>query len=325
MKPDYKGFFIEALKIFFFCIGLQLAFALHGATTKELLILLNMAVMSSTATFSIKNEPLSLYIKAALSIAFFTLAGGVLGFYFSFLSKVVFILLAAASYYIPKRLYDFRILLNSSLVFLIFSNIPFSLNDGLHFAKSALIFIASYALFHLIVSPRSQKKDPLFEKSKLKIHKQNALIAMIALSISWLIGITLKDYYTFQYLYWIPLTTLLVLQGDTTNIIKTSFKRIFISAFAAIGSIILFSFVLPNNFLINLFVIFLILFFMFFFRYSYTKRTLFIEIYVLGITYLLGQKTGPIIFERISFTVLGAFIAILTTLFLDRLVFKQVD
>ena len=322
-KTDYKGFFIEALKIFTFCVALMVAFALKGSSTKELLLLLNMAVMSSSATFSTKDEPLTIYLKAAVSIAFFSLLGGVIGFYFGILAKLLIVIFAAIAHLVPKRTFDFKILINSCFVFLIFSSVPFDLKDAISFSSDAALFIMAFCLFHLFFTKLSNQNETLLDNKEHEILKKNAGVAVGALSLCWIIVFFLKVRYNYNYLYWIPLTTLLVLQGSASKIIKTSLKRIFLSTIAAISSIYLFSYILPNIFALNIFVLFIILFCMFFFRYSENKRTIFIEIYVLGLTFLLGKQQGPVVFERILFTSIGAFVAIIATLVFDRFIYKN--
>jgi Fusaric acid resistance protein-like len=324
MKPDYKNFFIESLKIFFFCVFIETLFAFKGASQKELLILLNLAVMSSSATFSIKNEKLSLYFKAAFSIFFFTIAGGVLGFYYKFLAKILFIALAFIAYFVPRTNFNYRILLNSCFVFLIFSNLTFDLKSAYQYSLDGILFIASFCIFHRLVDQPSKRKDPLIKPDEMKVHKLNALIAFISLSIGWALSEYLQITYNFKYLYWIPLSILLILQGDISSILKTSLRRILLSSVAAVTTVSLFNFILPNNFLINICFLFLVLFFMFFFRFSQTRRILFIEIYVLALAYLLSQHPGLVVFERVLFTFTGAVIAIGTTLLVYKLNEKRV-
>jgi hypothetical protein len=313
----------EACKICLFCFLLVGGFAYFGASSKELLIVLNLSVMSSSAVFSVKPMDFTIYPKASLLIVFFTLLGGFLGNISHLLSKIIFVAIASFSYYQPKKKTDFSILINCACVFLIFSSLPFDLEKMRIYIQDSLIFFVFFCFYHLFFI--KLKNIPLenFSKEEEHFNRQNALMSAVALSASWILATYIQKTFNIIYAYWIPLTAILVIQGSYTSIIKKSLKRILANALGAIGTVSIFAYVLPPDFLVSILFLFVVLFFMFFFRYSYLKRTFFIEVYVLAFSYLFATSDEPVVLERVVFTILGSLIVIVTTLLFRGLVFRK--
>lgn len=318
-----RPYAIEAVKICLFCFFLLGGFTYFGATTKELLVVLNLAVMSSSAVFSVKPVDFTIYPKASLLMVFFTLLGGFLGNFSHLLSKILFVAIASFSYYHPKKKNDFSILINGACVFLIFSSLPFQLDQFRIYLQDGLIFFVCFCFYHLFFINLKNIPSENFSKEEASFNRQNAVMAAVALSLSWMIATYIQTTFQIIYAYWIPLTAILVLQGSYTNIIKKSLKRILANALGALGTVSLFAYVLPPDFLINIVFLFIVLFFMFFFRYSYLKRTFFIEVYVLAFSYLFATSNEPVVLERVLFTLMGSLIVIVTTLLFRGLIFKK--
>lgn len=119
---------------------------------------------------------------------------------------------------------------------------------------------------------------------------------------------------TLTHLYWIGLTTLLVIQGSQQKTIQTSFKRIGVNAIGALIAVLLFSYIIPPIFWINFAVLTLFLFLIFALGFSYIGRVLFIELFVLGFTHLLGDYQAFIALDRVILTFIGSSIVIFASL-----------
>jgi len=318
-----KPYAFEAFKICLFTFLLLSGFTYFGAGPKKLLIVLNLSVMSSSAVFSVKPVDFTIYPKASLLIVFFTLLGGFLGNFSHLISKIVFVLLASFSYLESKKKTDFSILINCACVFLIFSSLPFDLANLRVYLQDSLIFFVAFCFFHLFFIKLKHIPLENFTKEEENFNKQNAVLAAVSLSLSWWIATYVQTTFDIKYAYWIPLTAILVLQGSFSSIIKKSLKRILANALGAIGTVSIFAYVLPPDFLISILFLLVVLFFMFFFRYSYMKRTFFIEVYVLAFSYLFAVSNEPVVIERVLFTIIGSSIVIAVTLLFRGLIFKK--
>ncbi len=82
---------------------------------------------------------------------------------------------------------------------------------------------------------------------------------------------------------------------------------------------------MPSEFWINFTLLVVFLFLIFALGFSYFFRTLFIELFVLGFTHLLGKYQNFIAFDRIIMTLIGGAIVILSTLFVYFLYPKQAE
>lgn len=139
------------------------------------------------------------------------------------------------------------------------------------------------------------------------------MVAVFALACSWLISHFLQAYTTLSHLYWIGLTALVVIQGSQQKTIQTSLIRIAVNAFGALLVVLLFSYLMPPNFRLNFLLLVLFLFLIFALGFSYIGRTLFIELFVLGFTHLLGDYQNVIALDRVILTLIGGAIVIFVT------------
>ncbi len=311
---DYKGYAFEALKITLFCLVVSGLFKLLGASNNTLLVVFNMAVMSSAATFSVEQKHLNHVTLGSSVMIFSIITGGILGYYTPLLAKLLTILYAGLAFYLPKSRSRTNIFVTSSLMFLIFTALPFNWEDGLNYALDGFVVIAIFIGFYWFFDRTIQNqpnKNPI--NGKNQTNQTSAVNVILSLSIAWVISYLLSMYSQLTHLYWIELTALVVIQASQQKPIRTSLKRILVNALGAIIIVILFNYVMPPDFWINFSLLVVFLFSIFFFGFSYTGRTLFIELFVLGFTHLLGDYQNAIALDRVILTFIGGIIVIVMT------------
>lgn len=309
----YVYYFLEATKITFFCLLIAGIFKLMGVSTDTLLIVFNMAVMSAAATFSPVQKKLDHILLGSIVIVISIVLGGLVGFYFPISAKFLTIIYAGLAFLVPKTKNKNTIFVTGAVMFLIFASLPFNYHYALRYFLCGLIVII---FFGIIVGLANLKTLTLTQslEAKLENNTINALMAVTALSLGWLISFMLSTYTTISHLYWIGLTILVILQGSQQKNISTAIKRILINLCGALIVVILFNYVIPSNFWINFILLTVFLFLIFALGFSYIWRTLFIEMFVLGFTHLLGSYHDIIAIDRIILTIIGGMLVILTTL-----------
>lgn len=136
----YSAFALEAVKITLFCILVTGLFKLFDAANNTLLIVFNMAVMSSAATFSVEKKQLQHVILGSSVIVLSIVAGGIIGDYFPLSGKLLTVIYAGLAFYLPKIKYKINIFVTGSVMFLIFTALPFNWQDGLQDAVFLIYF-----------------------------------------------------------------------------------------------------------------------------------------------------------------------------------------
>ena len=210
------------------------------------------------------------------------------------------------AFLVPKTKIKTNIFVTGAIMFLIFSSLPFSFNLAIkYFIYGAVVVILFSAVtwgvnLKLHKHVRYSSKDELSSGNKI-----NASIAVSALVLAWLISYILKQYSSISHLYWISLTILVVIQGAQQKNIHTAMKRILINFIGAIAIILLFNYVIPTGFWVNFILLTAFLFLIFALGFSYVWRTLFIEMFVLGFTHVLGSYHVFIALDRIILTTIG--------------------
>lgn len=311
-KIDYKNFSIESAKITIFCLTTTLLFKLFGSSNNTLLIVFNIAVMSSAAAFSTEKRNLKHISLASIIIVISTVLGGITGFYFPILAKVLTILYAVLAFYFSKTQNQKNVFVSGALMFLILSAIPFNLHYGVRYALDGVIVSIIFVIFNILLGSVELRRS--IESEKINNASLISVVTGFSLMVGFIIGILLEKYSNFSYFYWIPLTSLLIIQGSQGKTIQTSIKRIFSNTVGALIIVFLFNYVIPPIFMINFLMLVLFLFLIFALGFSYFLRTLFIELFVLGFTHLLGNYQNIIAIDRITMTCIGGFIVILSTL-----------
>lgn len=311
---NYKSFVIESIKITAFCLAVTGLFFVFGAARDTLLIVFNMCVMSAAATFSIGQKHIRHIMLGSAVVISSIIVGGLLGFYVPNIAKVTTILYAGFAFYLSKKQYQLNIFVTSAVMFLIFSALPFDLNTGLWYALDGFIvlifFVGFYSLF----------EDKKFTNIKQKINHEviehnhkSAIIAVLSLILAWIISAVLSIYVQFSHAYWIGLTALVIIQGARQKTLRTSIKRILVNAVGAIIIVVLFNYIMPTTFWVNFILLVVFLFLIFSLGFSYVGRTLFIELFVLGFTHLLGSYQNTVALDRVVLTLIGGSIVMFAT------------
>lgn len=311
----YPTFAREAFKITLFCVFVTGLFKLFGAVNDTLLIVFNMAVMSSAATFSVEKKHLQHVILGGTVIVISIVAGGIIGNYLPLWAKLLTILYAGLAFYLPKTKHKTNIFVTGAVMFLIFTALPFNWHNGAQYALDGAVVVIIFIAFYWIFE-RHQKAESSRTLSGQQSHRNHitAMIAMMSLILAWVANYLIHSYFTLSHLYWIGLTALVVIQSSQRKTIQTSLKRILVNTAGAIITVILFGYIIPPVFWINLAVLVLFLFLIFFLGFSYAGRTLFIELFVLGFTHLLGNYQNVLAYDRVILTLIGGAIVIMATL-----------
>jgi hypothetical protein len=242
------------------------------------------------------------------------ISGGLVGFYIPTLAGLLGIIFAACAFYLPNNKSIFLIAMTSSVMFIIFTLTPSSIHESMHYLGAATLVVALFGIFHLIFDKHIYPN----EKANLAIPRTGrvpaTLIAIIALSLGYFIEHVLATHTTLQHLYWIPMTIIVVIQGTHQDTLKTSLLRIGVNIAGALLVIILFSYIVPNIFWVNIGILVICLFCIFALGFSHIYRTLFIEVFVLSLVHMLGQYHNTLAYDRMGLTLIGGSLVILATL-----------
>lgn len=312
---NYGAFAVEALKITIFCLLITGFFKLLSVSNNTLLIVFDMAVMSSAATFSVEHKCLDHIVLGSSVVITSIIAGGIIGYYNPELAKLLTIIYAGLAFYLPRSTAKTNIFVTGSVMFLIFTALPFSLQNGLRYALDGFLVIAVFIGFHYILNHKKSDKN----KEKFNITTQNqlnritAIMAVLSLTAAWIISNILSRSYQLSHLYWIGLTALVIIQASQQKTILTAIKRILVNALGAIIIVLLFAYIIPPDFWVNFSLLTLFLFLIFFLGFTYVGRTLFIELFVLGFTHLFGHYQNIIAWDRVILTLIGGTIVIVAT------------
>ena len=315
---QYSAFAREALKITLFCLLVTGIFKLFHASNNLLLIVFNMAVMSAAATFSAGQKQLRHVALGSSVMVCSIVVGGVIGYYFPGTAKLLTLVYAGLAFYLPKYPYQTNIFVTSSVMLLIFTALPFNEHEGILYALAGIGVVIIFTGFSWAFD-RTHSIEPSAILTATQTHKNHrtALIAVLSLTLAWIASYYLAQYTHVSHLYWIGLTALVVIQSSRGKTISTSLKRILVNTAGAVITVGLFGYLLPTTFWVNMSVLVLFLFLIFCLGFSYTARTLFIELFVLGFTHLLGSYHNVIALDRVILTLIGGAIVIIVTLLQD--------
>jgi len=311
---SYRYFILEAIKITIFCLLVTGFFTLIGSSNADILIVFNMAVISAAATFSPEKKALSHVMLGSTVVVLSIILGGLAGFYIPTLARLFSIVYAGLAFLLPKTKIKTNIFVTSAVMFLIFSSLPFNWDHGLQYLLNGIIVIIIFTIMTWVFNLKIHANEPHDKDSESEGNQMSALVAVIALSLAWLISYLLKIHTTMSHLYWVGLTVLVVIQGSQQKNIITAIRRIGVNAFGALMIVLLFNYIMPTDFWINFTALVLFLFLIFALGFSYVGRTLFIEMFVLGFTHLLGSYHNVIALDRVILTTIGGILVIATTL-----------
>src|SRR5579883_531711 len=312
LSINYASYFKEAVKITLLCLLITAFFVLAGARDKAVLITFNIAVISAAAIYKQGPKSPKNILLACLTITLSIVLGGTLGYYSPLLANLFLLLFAGLSFYLPTTKEQANILIQGTIMFLIFSFLTFPWQEGVEYLFDGVITSILFIIFYFILKDISShsSENPIKQERQLI----TAIITILSLSMAWLVSYFLNKNYHLPNLYWIGLTILLVIQGSQQNTILTSVKRILVNIFGAFIAIFLFGYLLPADFWIDFFTLVLLLFLIFFMSFSYIGRVFFIELFVLGFAYMMGMFHNFLVIDRVLLTLIGGLIAIVMTI-----------
>lgn len=317
----YKSFAREAAQVVLLCLAVVLIFGAFGATDKTMLIAFTIAATASVVLYR-HEKAYALQIACCCMIMGASISlGGIIGYYSEVMAEILTIAYAYLAFYLPKTRQTTSILVLGSLMFLIFSAYPTPIPEGLHelgiSALVALIFYIFYRFLNLSILEKDYKKtdQPVFVRS---YHEKvaSSTIALLSLSVATVISHYLHITYHLPNAYWIELTIMMVIQGRLFELLPRTIMRMIISSFGAIVSVIIFGVLLPQEFWTTILALSVILFLVFFCSFNYNSRVFFIEVFVLGFAFLLGDYHAILAVDRILLSIIGGGLVIITTLLL---------
>ncbi|MBM3208390.1 MAG: FUSC family protein, partial [Chlamydiae bacterium] len=313
-KIEWSSYFIESCKVTVFCLCVTLFYYFFGCSDTTLLVSFYMSVMSAASTFSIKAKHFNQVFLGGVMIATAINCGGVLGYYFPVFSKAIAIVYAGLAFFLPKKRYQSDIFVTSAVTYLVFTVTPFPLQEGIkHSIECVFVFMVFVFFYFLFDYPRAKNVEIVFDNNDRKVNKITAAIAVGSLSIAWFISYLITMNHNYPRIFWMELTALVVVAGSQQDTILTSIKRITACTLAAAFVLLLFDYILPHNFFLSFLMLVIFLFFIFFLSFSYFLKVLFIEMFVVSITYLLGNRDDLIAIARVALTAAGGAVVILVT------------
>lgn len=313
-KINYKSFTIEAIKITLFTLILLALFKLFKSSDKELIVYMTMIIFSAASAFPIRSKlPKELFIITS-SIVIFVIIGGLINHFLPQISGPITLVLAGLTFFIPKSKERLTLFIMCTIAFLIFSNIPTTLENSINYLYHGIIIIIAFPLTYHFINKKHPKLKFLNSIRNFSERKITLYISVCALLLSYFATSFLKEMITLNHLYWSSLTALLVIQGSYKKTIQTALLRTFSNTLGAIVIVVLYSYIIPDNFYINIALLTIFLFLIFALGFSYFGRTFFIELYVLSCTHIIGTYKGEIAFDRVVLTLVGSFAVILTSL-----------
>lgn len=316
---SYLPYAIEAAEIVILALILTFFLSLLGASQRTFLVILNMSVLCSAALHNLEQKHPQEIILGSFLIVSSIAIGGLIGFYLPSLSKYFAFLYIFFAFFLPKSTTASAVSINALLMFLIFSLVPFQWSTALAYLLAGLLVLILFTTIYLSINReiiQRQKELPSHKKLELSQRIQMTLIALISFGLSWIIAkyITIEQEY--PKLFWMGLSVVLIVQGSHQRTIIVSIKRIFTNGVGAIIAIYLFGSLIPEVFWMQYGALFILLFFIFFTGFSFALKSFFIEIFVLGIAYLIGLSQTDVAEDRLLLTLTAGLIVIGVTLFL---------
>lgn len=322
---SHRYFILEAIKITLFSLGITGFFKIMGANDDTILIVFSMAVLSAAATFSPQKEQARHIALGSMTILMSIIVGGLTGFYAPAFAKIMTIIYACLAFLLPKTKIKLSLFIMGAVMFLIFSALPFDLKAAMHYLIDGAFVGVLYSMLTHLFDTKIHRYQKEYEIQWLTEQKIASLIALISLLMAWVISYFLAQYSHISHLYWISLTVMLVIQGCTQQNISIAIKRILINCVGAVFIVLLFNYLIPETFWPNFFMLVFFLFFIFALGFSYLYRTLFIEMFVLGFSHMLGDYQTAVAIDRVILTIIGGVLVIVNTLWLRVLLSRPSD
>lgn len=307
-------FFFEAVKVTLFSLVIVALFYTFGASQNELITLFAMAVIVSAATFVPEKKKAYHYLFAGVSVCTTIILAGALGYYFPEISKFLVIAYALLAFGVPKIRFYQVMFINCTVMFFVFTALPFDWHQAVAYIPYSLVLIIGLTLWYLLFEKWVYERNEWVKLTPCEHRREMAMVAGVALAIGYVVQYFFQHYTDFTHLYWVGLTIIVVVQSSSNKTIEMSIKRVLINTVGALIVVVLMGYIVPSDFWINFALMTLFLFCIFAFGYSYFFRTLFIEMFVLGITHFLGSFQDQIALDRIVLTLIGGAIVIVVVL-----------
>lgn len=313
-KTNYPLFLLEAIKVTLFCLIIVGIFYLCGASQKIIITTFVMSVMSCAATFSPEKKHTLDVFWGSVVIVVSILGGGLLAFYIPVIAKALVVVYGVLAFWLPKKRFYTVVFITGAVIYQIYSFHPMGLKTVIEYLPYSIALIILFALFYRFcdsaIYPKGAKRsDPHSENRGL-----NAITVGIALIGAYIAESLLHHYTSLSHLYWIGLTTLVIMQSAQGKAIKTSLLRICVNIVGALVVVALMNYIIPANFWLNFILLAVFLFCIFALGFSFILRTLFIEMFVLSFSHLLENFHDIVAVDRIILTLTGGALVIIATL-----------
>ncbi len=300
----------ESIKITSFCVLITIILALLNFPEKTILLILTIIVISERAAFSpdyknTKNSCLSLAVMLCSNVS-----GGIISFYYPMLAKILIIFYATLAFYVPDTRSKLNIFMLGAILFIVSPASPFNLADGSKILILGSVIAVLFQIYIMLLQ-RHKADASLQQEECLQNNSFMAITVFASLIIAFIFGNYLQHIHRTFYTYWMMLTIVSVIQDSKYQTIIISLKRILVNILGALLVIVLYNYLLPDIFWINLIVLYILLFCIFIFWSSYVGRVFFLEMFVFGCMHVIGVFHTSVAVDRILFTVIGGLIVII--------------
>lgn len=310
----YSTFVLEAIKITLFCLITTVIVKLLGANDNTILVILNMAVMSCAASFYPEKLDIKHTLSSSLVIISSVLFGGILGYYYPSLVAIVTIVYAASSILIPRTRHYMATFSVGAVVFYVFAALPFDIHLALTYLQYSGVIIITLVILTYFLDKIIYEGQTYASLGISQGNYPMAFTMVLSMTGATIAVFLLHKYTNVDHLYWVGLTVLVVIQGTKHQTIKTALLRISVNIVGALIVVLLFTYGMPQIFWLNFILLVTFMFFIFALGYSYVLRVLFIELFVLSITHLLGGYFNYVAFDRMTLTLIGGLLVIIAVL-----------
>jgi hypothetical protein len=249
-----------------------------------------------------------------LIIILSALLGGVIGYYTPSLVAVVTIIYAVLSILIPRTRHYLTTFSVGVLVFFIFSAQSFNIYEAFVYMQYSGVLIVVLVVLTFFLDKVIYVGQSCASLGVSQGNYAMAFTMAISLAGATIAVYFLQRYTNLQHLYWVGLTVLVVIQGTKQQTIKTALLRIIVNVVGALIVVWLFTYVMPDYFWLNFSLLVLFMFLIFSLGHSYILRVLFIELFILSITHLLGDYSNYVALDRMTLTFIGGFLVIIAAL-----------
>jgi uncharacterized membrane protein YccC len=159
---------------------------------------------------------------------------------------------------------------------------------------------------------QAEKSGPT-QMPPMSHHGSRAWIGATSIALGFLCIHWLEQHTKLTHLTWISLTIMMVIQGSHGKTALTTLKRTLVNILGALCGVFLFSVILPTAFWLHFGLLVGLLFGIFWLGASYFWRVLCIELFVLGLAYLMDAFSPITAADRILLTALGCGIVLVMT------------